>query len=188
MTSEGATIVAAAIAGTVALVGAFSGFFLGKRQVRDQAAVEHGQWLRGQRQDAYVALLDAWDTAMKEFQEQIGQGEYIVEIEAHYAAHHGDFWALHEESTTAQVDRISEGVQRPLERVMLLGPEPVDRACTNLDEALKFMGSSVRSKSGTPDWPDYEMYRGMLTNADEARSDFLKASRYAMRAAPRPGR
>ncbi|MCX4869813.1 hypothetical protein OHU11_00295 [Streptomyces sp. NBC_00257] len=166
-----------------------NGFFLGRRQVRDQAAVEHGQWLRGQRQDAYVALLDAWDTAVKEFQEEIDQGEYFDEIAAHEEARMGDsFWEDHEESTAAHVDRISEGVQRPLERVLLLGPELVDKACINLAEALEALGSSVRSKSGTSGWPNYDMYRDMYRNAGKARSAFLDASRESMRAAPRPGR
>ncbi|WTV09613.1 hypothetical protein OHA19_00715 [Streptomyces sp. NBC_00012] len=173
----------------VALAGVVSGFFLGRRQVRDQAAVEHGQWLRGQRQDAYVALLDAWDTAVKEFQEEIDQGEYFDEIAAHEEARMGDsFWEDHEESTAAHVDRISEGVQRPLERVLLLGPDLVDKACINLAEALEALGSSVRSKSGTSGWPNYDMYRDMYRNAGKARSAFLDASRESMRAAPRPGR
>ncbi|MFJ1928043.1 hypothetical protein [Streptomyces sp. NPDC088131] len=186
MTSEVASIVAAVIAGAVALA---SGFFFGRRQVRDQAAVEHGQWLRGQRQDAYVALLDAWDTAVKEFQEEIDRGEYFDQIAAHEEALRGpDFWEDHMESVATHVDRISEGVQRRLERVLLLGPEPVDKACINLDEALKALGSSVRSKSGTSDWPNYDMYWEMSMNARKARSALLDAARGSMREAPRPGR
>ncbi|WDG26835.1 hypothetical protein N7925_36035 [Streptomyces sp. CA-278952] len=185
MTSEVATIVAAVIAGAVVLA---SGFFLGRRQVRDQAAVEHGQWLRGQRQDAYIALLDAWDTAVKGLQREIDPGEHFEEVAAHVESQSGpSFWEDHEASTATQVDRISEGVQRPLERVLLLGPEAVDRACINLAEALEVLGSSVRSNSGTPDWPNYNMYQDMCRNAEEARRAFLDASRESMRAAPRPG-
>ncbi|WP_326769874.1 hypothetical protein OG978_46430 (plasmid) [Streptomyces sp. NBC_01591] len=98
------------------------------------------------------------------------------------------FWEDHEESTAAHVDRISEGVQRPLERVLLLVPELVDKACINLAEALEALGSSVRSKSGTSGWPNYDIYRDMYRNAGKARSAFLDASRESMRAAPRPGR
>ncbi|MBW5253925.1 hypothetical protein JGS39_34010 [Streptomyces sp. P01-B04] len=186
MTSEVASIVAAVIAGAAALA---SGFFFGRRQVRDQAAVVHGQWLRGQRQDAYVALLDAWDTAVKEFQEEIDQGEYFDQIAAHEEALRGpSYWEDHTGMMATNVDRISEGVQRSLERVLLLGPELVDKACINLDEALKALGSSVRSNSGTPDWPNYGMYLEMSLNAKKARSAFLDASRSSMRAAPRPGR
>ncbi|MGW0822566.1 hypothetical protein [Streptomyces sp. NPDC002845] len=36
------------------------------RQVRDQASTEHGQWLRGQRMQAYLTLLQEWDAAHKQ--------------------------------------------------------------------------------------------------------------------------
>lgn len=58
MGEQWATIMAAVIA----VCGVPVGILVGRWQVTDQAAVEHGQWLRGQRQEAYIALLDAWDT------------------------------------------------------------------------------------------------------------------------------
>lgn len=71
MTGEVATIIAAAIAATGALVGVFSGIIVGRHQVTDQASVEHGQWLRGQRQEAYTAFLTAWDAGIPEFRELV---------------------------------------------------------------------------------------------------------------------
>ncbi|WP_367324743.1 hypothetical protein [Streptomyces sp. HUAS ZL42] len=40
------------VAALIGVGGVFGGIFLGRRQVTDQAAVEHGQWLRGQRREA----------------------------------------------------------------------------------------------------------------------------------------
>ncbi|MET8562694.1 hypothetical protein ABZV75_19595 [Streptomyces flaveolus] len=45
-------VVAALIAGIVAVAGGFIGVYVGRRQVRDEARTEHEQWLRGQRQEA----------------------------------------------------------------------------------------------------------------------------------------
>ncbi|MEU9900749.1 hypothetical protein ACIBCS_36155 [Streptomyces phaeochromogenes] len=52
----------AAVVAVAAGVFALAGGYYGSRR---QADVEHGQWQRGQRQEAYLALLDAWDAAMR---------------------------------------------------------------------------------------------------------------------------
>lgn len=59
-----AAIIAAIVAGAAALGGIGIGLIVGRRQLADQTAVEHGQWLRSQRQEAYLAFLDEFDRIM----------------------------------------------------------------------------------------------------------------------------
>ncbi|MER5471995.1 hypothetical protein [Streptomyces sp. NPDC002685] len=58
-------VVAAVAAGVFGIAGILAGILVGRRQTTYQAAVEHGQWLRGQRQLAFSAYLDAWDRALE---------------------------------------------------------------------------------------------------------------------------
>ncbi|MFJ6944184.1 hypothetical protein ACISU4_05930 [Streptomyces wuyuanensis] len=67
-----ATVISAGIGIGGALLGAFGGGALTgwnmRRQVKDQADVEHRHWLRQQRQDAYAAFLAASDTVLDTLQ------------------------------------------------------------------------------------------------------------------------
>lgn len=65
--TEGWGMVAAAAIG---FAGLFVGLIVGRRAVRDQDQVEHEQ-----RQEAYVAFLDAWDAAFKAFDQQVDLDE-----------------------------------------------------------------------------------------------------------------
>lgn len=179
MAEQWGTVVAALIAAVAAL----GGVLLGRRQVTDQAAVEHGQWLRGQRQEAYVTLLEAWDTGVKRFDERVENWEM-----EHYAAEHfeGNGWEESEKSIYHHTQEIFETVQREIERVELLGPKSVDDASAQLADALGALRDAVRSKAGGEEWPDWEAYRQAVEKADTARRKFLLASRETMRTAPRP--
>ncbi|KUN47426.1 hypothetical protein [Streptomyces olivochromogenes] len=179
MAQQWGTVVAALIG----VGGAFGGIFLGRRQVTDQAAVEHGQWLRGQRQEAYVALLEAWDTGVKRFDERVENWE-----DEHYAAENfeGNGWEESEKSIYHRTHEIAETVQRAIERVELLGPKSVDDASVRLTDALGALKDAVRSKAGGEEWPDWTAYREATEKTDAARRGFLMASRETMRAAPRP--
>ncbi|MFE4658193.1 hypothetical protein ACFRFJ_16100 [Streptomyces hydrogenans] len=61
------------------MAGSFIGVWVGRRQVRDQAKVEHEQWLRGQRQEAFVDFLALWDEAVAQLDERT-LNEYEIEI------------------------------------------------------------------------------------------------------------
>ncbi|MFG2125363.1 hypothetical protein [Streptomyces sp. NPDC048710] len=58
---------------TLGLAGTFGVAYVGyhgtRRQTADQASIEHGQWLRGRRQEGYTALFPAWDAAGKELRD-----------------------------------------------------------------------------------------------------------------------
>jgi hypothetical protein len=171
------------VAAVIAAVAALGGVLLGRRQVKDQAAVEHGQWLRGQRQEAYVALLEAWDTGVKQFDERVQNWE-----DEHYAAEHfeGNGWEESEKSIYHRTHEIAETVQRAIERVELLGPKSVDDASVRLADALTALRDAVRSKAGGEEWPDWIAYGEAKGRVEAARRGFLMASRETMRAAPRP--
>ncbi|GGX94631.1 hypothetical protein [Streptomyces anandii] len=183
MGEQWGTVVAAVIAAVAALVGVLAGVVVGRRQVTDQAAVEHGQWLRGQRQEAYVALLEAWDTGVKRFNERVQnwEGEHY-----HAETFEGDGWEESEKSIYIETHEIAETVQRAIERVELLGPKSVDDASAHLADALGVLRDAVRSKAGSEEWPDWEAYGEAREKADMARRGFLTASRETVRAAPRP--
>lgn len=192
MTSELATVLAGAIAGVCGLAGLWSGVAVSRRQIRDQAAVEHGQWLRSQRQDAYIALLDAWDSAVAALQLVVNEEDVEVHRQvARRLREQGDDRAhleQNERSVDGQVQQALSEVSRPLERVSLLGPAHVDGACGNLYQTLEALGASVRSRSDSEDWPDYGLYEAASERASAARARFVIAARASVRAAPRPGR
>jgi hypothetical protein len=168
----------------IGVCGTLGGIFLGRRQVTDQAAVEHGQWLRGQRQEAYTALLEAWDGGRKRFDEMVENWEG-----EHHAAEHfeGDGWLESEKSIYQDTYEIFETVKRAIERVELLGPKSVDESAVQLLNALRAVRGAVRSKAGSEDWPDWTAYNEALERADASRRGFLTAAKEATRAAPRPG-
>ncbi|MEU3742941.1 hypothetical protein AB0E78_38535 [Streptomyces sp. NPDC032198] len=116
-----ATVYAAGLAASVTLLGAAIAYKAGRRQVRDQAAVEHERWLRGQREQAYVDFLGACERATEAVHQcrgqadelhgrlvrreiQIGQGEPVSMDEG---------WRLH------------DATQQLLNRILMLGPDAV---------------------------------------------------------------
>ncbi|MBQ0850369.1 hypothetical protein J8N05_19470 [Streptomyces sp. BH-SS-21] len=66
MSDAWAAVIAAVAAGVFGIAGAFAGLFVGHRQTAGEAHVEHRQWLRDQRQQAYLQLYNAWDAAIKD--------------------------------------------------------------------------------------------------------------------------
>jgi hypothetical protein len=183
MGEQWATLVAASIG----VLGVLAGIYVGRRQTIDQARIEHGQWLRGQRQEAYVALLDAWDTRVKEFQEMVDDTRVAIYYHL-IETYEGDVWEESEQSIWSRTNAISRPAQRAIERVELLGPKGVDEACSQLARALKTLGEATRVKAGTETWPDLTVCGKAWEQAEAARAVFLVTSRSATRTAPAPGR
>ncbi|MFB7592333.1 hypothetical protein [Streptomyces sp. NPDC056169] len=178
---------AAVTAAGVAVLGSLVvGFRAGRRTVRDQAQVEHGQWLRNQRQEAYVKVLDTWDRAMSAFETIIDGSEERKEAHGWETDNVGSNPFL---STVlfAEVDRISGPSNEALERVRLLGPDPVERAAKNLEDALKGIGGAIRANSGEDelqDWPNHAFWNEARRNATECRREFFDLARSVIRTAP----
>lgn len=78
-----AAIIAAIVAAVAALGGIGIGLIVGRRQLADQTAVEHAQWLRSQRQEAYLAFLNEFDRIMdKGYEFWLGIDEFVEDHRA----------------------------------------------------------------------------------------------------------
>jgi hypothetical protein len=171
-------------AGIFALGGAYIGFLGGRRQTADQANVEHGQWLRNQRQEAYVQLLDSWDQAVDALEEIV---DHWDELDVNMA-NHGM-----EDEFQPEIDKKAgqawQMTAKPLERVALLGPEPVDAAVLRMESAfdeaeawlVQQAAPAPAERAWGTRWP--ELVRGLHS----ARREFMVAAKEEMGQAPRPG-
>lgn len=139
-----AAVVAAGVAGTVAVAGSFIGVWVGRRQVRDQAKVEHEQWLRGQRQEAFVDFLALWDEAVAQLGERT-LNEYEIEI-----LDQEDGWDTANEAVAEQMHRDRIPVARAGERVAMLGPRPVALAATAMMGALEDLAVGIGAQYLSP--------------------------------------
>lgn len=187
-----AAVIAAGVAGVVGVTGSLIGMRMGRRQVSDQAQVEHEQWLRGQRQEAYIAVLDAWDTAVKGLRRMIEEESENQVLGTRYEeerdGHERDVWSALGERVRAEVDDLSVEAFKALERVQVLGPESVDKTAINLEDALHLMCGAIRARTGTREWPDYAGFSEAVRVTTRARQVFMNASRSVLRSAPRPGK
>ncbi|WNI34462.1 hypothetical protein [Streptomyces sp. ITFR-6] len=186
-----AAVIAAGVAGVVGVTGSLIGMRMGRRQVSDEAQVEHEQWLRGQRQATYVAVLDAWDTVVKHLRRMIEEEAENQVLGARYEAEHDgmqDVWGQLGEQVRAEVDDLSVDAFTVLERVQILGPESVDKAAINLEDALHSMCGAIRARTGLSEWPDYAGFAESVRGATNARREFMNAARSVLRAAPHPGK
>lgn len=168
---------------TTGILGILAGFLVGRRQITDQAAVEHRQWLRGQRQEAYINLLDAWDTA-------IAALEHVVDVweeREDFTRRHGEgnMW----ETVGGEVAAANQTLAKPIDRAALMGPPAVDAAVAAMDAAFDNL-SAYLNHQADPDEPfeaDWHTWASLLTAAHRARYQFMDAAKLSLRMMPRPG-
>ena len=187
MSDTAATIITAIAGGLFALGAAYIGYRGGRRQTADQAQVEHQQWLRGQRQEAYVQFLEYWEKALALY----------ADMEEYW---HEDWIYVHPDyegdPTDDMAQTIGEAAQKPindlrpfLERVIILGPTTVEKTARELNTTLIELRQQIGQQIpgfGPPDATWGEFHR-LMSWAPEQRQMFVKAARDVMRAAPRPG-
>lgn len=170
------------IAALVALAGTFGGLMIGRRQVEDQARIEHEQWLRDQRQRAYGRFLTAWDAAfaalVKEVEALRIEADMLDGVGVDYSFDEGDWERAYE-----VIEQAFTPVRPEQEQVLLLGPDLVDSPATRMGEALDtlkpaYVGAVTGQAKPKVDWD--EAVRGM----QEARQEMLDAMRSQVRAAP----
>ncbi|MEU6626099.1 hypothetical protein ABZ926_35780 [Streptomyces litmocidini] len=178
-----AAVIAAGVAGVVALAGAFIGVWLGRRTVRDQAQVEHEQWLRGQRQEAYVTLLAEWDKTLPRFRGHLQSEEDL------YHVHETGAWDAASEEVEVLAVALIEPVVLAAERVHMLGPELVDQAAKAMATTAADLASSLITQYAPPqgEGPYTAFHRAMGVTGD-CRAAFVTAARVAMQTAPTPKR
>ncbi|MEU3990072.1 hypothetical protein AB0F24_17145 [Streptomyces platensis] len=187
---------AALAAGVAALVGAVAGgWYAGRaakqgaekaaeavlRQVVDQGAIEHGHWLRGQRQEAYVAFLAAWDASMARIETQ-GELSFLIMTgkKAEPSRHSND--------ARVRLNEAREAAVSVYERVLILGPEPAEVTAAAMMNALRRLCSTVNEMSGPQRdavWI-HDTWSSKNRAAPGARVEFIRSVREALQAPPRP--
>lgn len=182
MSDTAATIFTAIAGGLFAVTVAAIGYRAGRRQTTDQATVEHGQWLRGQRQNAYVQFLDAWDDAidrLKAFQD--GWDE-----RARRAVEDGEDADLPARAEVA-LDEAWESVRRLLDRVELLGPEKVNLAVRDLRETFRHLRRPILEQAQSETLViNWDRWNRALLEAAAVRFKFQVAAMETLRTAPSP--
>lgn len=180
MGSTAVTIFTAIVGGIVALAVAYIGYRAGRRQTTDQATVEHGQWLRGQRQQAYLAFVDTWDTCLEALQGlQLSWEPRVREYEQ------GDRLNDPGEESSRLLRDAWREVRRDLERVELLGPQQVDVAVQAMAEAFLAMRDVIAAQmSAGVTCPHWDEWNRVTIRANNARFDFHAAAVRALRQPP----
>ena len=137
--SEAVGVIATGVFG---IAGTLAGMYVGRRQMTDQAQVEHGQWLRGQRQEAYVQFLNAWEEALTQYR---GDAEDWYSQTAEIPFYEGDGEDAMLESVANDTQQALARVQPFLERVQILGPNRVEQAAAVLNTTLVDIRASSSS-------------------------------------------
>lgn len=155
-------MVAAVAAGVFGIGGAWIGFLGGRRQTTDQAQVEHQQWLRGQRQEAYTGFLSTWDTSLITLDEVIFSLRTRLDpatyTEGQFEQQRGSYFA-------AQIGEVMRPVRDRLERVQLLGPDAASTAAKRMSDALHEIVSDVAA---------YGMRTFTTEEVDEKAAEFFQ--------------
>ncbi|WP_327188194.1 hypothetical protein [Streptomyces sp. NBC_01334] len=101
----------------------------------------------------------------------------------------GEIHEFHQE-IVEQADRAWAPVARPLERVQLLGPEPVDSVVQTMEsgfaDARKWLDDQASPQRLTAPWG--RRWSDTMTGLNEARKAFADAAREELRRVPKPGR
>ncbi|MFJ3545456.1 hypothetical protein ACIPQH_25210 [Streptomyces rubiginosohelvolus] len=160
--------------------GLFVGLLVGRRQVTDEAKVEHEQWLRGQRQEAYAQLLDAWDTGWRATRDVVEHPEKHDEAEARG-------WNWGEDIIPAIIREVSppwEPFWRAVERVELLGPQSAVGAAEGLRRAAEEAEAAALDFTGM--WPNRDRFEAAKVAALAARRKAVTAVGAVLQEAPSP--
>ena len=182
-------VIASVATGVFLLVAAFWAYKAGRRQVADQAAVEHEQWLRGQRQEAYLAFLASLDRLARDAEEGCdnledylpGSGEEPIEPAAGLTIED-----LEEEAR----EPFGMELYEELEKLTLLGPDAVVDAARAAAGALVDLGNAIRDgyrvSRGRLAVAEWGGYRGLALVARDMRDQYVGVVRRQLRSPARP--
>ncbi|MEU3260981.1 hypothetical protein ABZ694_24865 [Streptomyces albidoflavus] len=185
MTEAWGVVIAALVAGVVAVAGSFIGLYVGRRQVQDQASAEHEQWLRNQQKEAYSKYLAAWDKAFADVRREAlvqRPPEADVINTSRVNSFDEDDW--HRASGT--VKAAFAAVEPEREQVLLLGPASVDLAVTRMGEVLEVLRLAFIHELLAGPRPDVP-WKQALVEAQTARHNLADAMRMQVRSAPMVG-
>lgn len=189
---------AAVIAGLAGAIGGAGGAAFGAvataramaRQVRDQATTEHGQWIRGQRMQAYLTLLQEWDAAHKRL-----KNIWTRAVEAYYEDSINIFQGDMVDVCNAFLDQVDEAMAptaTAFERVAMLGPNEVDDVALELEQALQGLRgvtetrlSLAQGRTTSEAW-SWEPWNESDSAAAGARQAFVERVRHVLDIPPMP--
>ena len=166
------------------LAGTFGVSYLGyrgtRRQTADQASIEHGQWLRERRQEAYTALFPAWDVAVKDLREfQYGWQQLMEAQEEEDEGY--EPWFLVEQ----KADDVYAALRPHIELCELLGPQNVNQAAEGLHDAFRRLRKVMEEQAqGQPSRVVWETWDAELARAAVARHNFQLACIWGLRRTP----
>ncbi|MFF1358792.1 hypothetical protein [Streptomyces sp. NPDC058297] len=183
MTDAWGTVIAGIVAGALAFLGSWFG---SRRGVADQAKVEHQQWLRGQREAAYVAFLDAWDRANEEMSDLVGEW---AELCSHIYDYEGDGVSAMGDSVKEDLDSAMTRMHPAAERVQLIGEKGINEIAAKMTALLWDMGHAIVARlPENTESATWSAYAGKYAEGQTQRKSFLAQAREEMHAEPQPGR
>lgn len=170
-------------AAAIALLGVAGGLVFGRRQVRDQAQVEHGQWLRGQRQEAFVDFLTVWDETIPKFENRVLSDRDFEHIDSMNG------WEDANNDTVEAMETDRKTLQRAADRVQMLGPEAVEQSVNAMLDTVAnlALGIGMQYGPGTEGVDNLNLYWDARSEAECQRTAFVEASRSALRRTPDTG-
>ncbi|WP_330323489.1 hypothetical protein [Streptomyces pseudovenezuelae] len=182
MNEAWAAIIAAIAAGLFGIGGAFVGLIVGRRQTTDQAHVEHGHWLREQRLQAYLNLVDTWDAVIKNL--QAFQDNWWREVEAHQE-HGGD---VHLSVIAGRETGEAWATLRPAtERVELLGPGKAVEAMYGILDAWRELSHVLDDQASAEPYATLEdRWYEAYGKGHVARANFHVAASTVVQTPPSP--
>ncbi|QIY60391.1 hypothetical protein HEP85_38565 [Streptomyces sp. RPA4-2] len=176
-------VVAAVAAGVFGVGGALLGIYVGRKQTTDQAHVEHEQWLRGQRREAYIAYLASWDEVHTKLFDIMRDLPILLDP----ATYENDEF---EEFFTTTVDPPFGGMLRAMETVELLGPERVVSAARKASDGIlelrMFLGHGACPRPANACAEEQMEFRARSVQKWQLRMDFFAEARKVMATAPKP--
>ncbi|MFB7337513.1 hypothetical protein ACFC00_38790 [Streptomyces adustus] len=188
MTEAWGAVVAAVAAGVFGIAGAFMGLYVGRRQTIDQADVEHGHWLRGQRCEAYVAYLSAYEDA------ETALGELVFYLPRHVdpsSYSPGQFDQERRLFFETAINQSMGSIMVKLEAVQLLGPAEVAQVASNMGSALSGVTVDIArygSGASVPDGCEARQadFQRRLFGAADLRRVFSERAKLVIATPPRP--
>lgn len=189
MTDAWGAVVAAVAAGVFGIIGILAGILVGRRQTIDQAHVEHEQWLRGQRQETYVAYLTTWDSAMKKLCDVIVRLRQHVDPQS-YAEGQAEQQRMQFFATT--IGELTRPVGEKCDVVQLLGPDGAADAAAGMKEVLEQLAEDVANWGMDEPLLDEVAgklieFGGRLMAGYEPRGLFLAEAKSVLMTPARPG-
>ncbi|MEV8547233.1 hypothetical protein [Streptomyces sp. NBC_01261] len=141
MSEAWAAVVAAVAAGFFGIGGILTGIIVGRRQTTDQATVEHGQWLRGQRQQAYLAFLSAAGTGFNAL------AHLLVELDQRLPAPTDSRGVM---DFALRIQEITLSASKAEESIQLLGPTSVVGPTEDWGMLMYQLSEELRQYARTP--------------------------------------